>query len=137
MPSDMQQELDSSWGFRANMPASCAACQTTWHDLYTYAAAQWPTDRQALISSVRDPSIQGRFAPYTPLSTLDDFELAINALADDVLVPLPSFRVFYVATQGHVFLNGPLNETITSGVSLADFLQQLIDDDAGWSNVRP
>jgi len=138
MPSDMQAAIDDNWGFRANMPAGCSGCTTSWHELYAFIATTYPNDRMSLISSLRDPSIQGRFAPYTPLDTLDAFEVAINDLADGVITPLSNFRVFYLPQQGHVWLtSGQLDQLVVNNVSLEQFVRQQIDDDPGWTNVRP
>jgi hypothetical protein len=137
MPTDMQTAIDGNWGFRANMPADCAACSTNWHELYVHAATKWSGDRQSLISSLRDPSIQGRFAPYTPLDNLDAFEVAIEDFADQVVTPLASMKVFYVATTGHVWINSPLNQTVTNNVTLEQFLRMQVDDDPAWTSVRP
>src|SRR5688572_24341365 len=93
MPAGMQAAFDQEWGFVANVPPGCAACGSTWHELYVHAATAWPNDRHAFLSSLRDPSIQGRFDPYTPLDSLDDFQVAVNELADQILLPLPSFEV--------------------------------------------
>jgi hypothetical protein len=45
--------------------------------------------------------------------------------------------VFYVATPGHVWINNPLDQTSTDGVSLEAFLRLQIDDDPAWTSVRP
>jgi hypothetical protein len=138
MPSDMQAMFDGEWGFRANMPADCTDCATRWDALYTYASERWPNDRMSLISARYDFSIQGRFAPYTPMATLDDFAMAIDALADDVFAPLPNVHVFYIEENGHVYLpSTPLDQLVVSGTSLEEFLRLQIDDDAAWTDVRP
>lgn len=138
MPSDVQALFDASWGFRANMPADCDGCATGWDALYTYAATRWPEDRISIISSRYDPSIQDRFSPYTPLATLDDFAVAIDALADEVFVPLPNAHVFLIDIPGHVWLpSGPLDGLVVSGVSLEQFVRAQIEDDPAWADVRP
>jgi hypothetical protein len=138
MPSDMQADFDAAWGFRANMPADCTDCASRWDALYPYVAQRWPDDRMSLVSARYDYSIQERFAPYTPLATLEDFAIAIDALADEVLAPLPNVRVFYIEDNGHVYLpSTPLDELVVNGTSLEAFLRAQLDDDPGWSNVRP
>ena len=137
MPIEMQADIDDNWGFRANMPPDCTECEGGWHALYPYLSARYPNDRISLVSALFDFSIQERFAPYTPLDTLESFEPAINALADEVLVPLPNVRVYYIYDNGHVYLPGALDDLVVSGVSLEQFVRSQIDDDPGWSNVRP
>jgi hypothetical protein len=96
-------------------------------------AERWPDDRMSLVSARYDPSIQGRFAPYTPLATLDDFAMAIDSLADE-----PNVHVFYIEDEGHVYLpTTPLDQLIVDGTSMETFLRQQIDDDPAWTSVRP
>ena len=137
MPTEAQDMIDGNWGFRANMPAGCGDCATRWDALYTYIAERWPNDRMSFLSFTRDPSIQGRFRPYTALSNLDAFEAGLNALADDVLVPLPNFRVFFLEGTGHVLFNNGAFDLTQNGTTLGEFIQQQLDGDAAWADIRP
>jgi hypothetical protein len=137
MPLSAQDMMDASWNYRANMPPDCDDCASGWHALYAHGSARYPNDRISLVSALWDYSIQERFAPYTPLDSLDDFQIAIDAFADEIMIPLPNARVFYIPDNGHVYLPGALDEVVVGGVSLEQFVRRQIDDDPGWANVRP
>ena len=137
MPAAIQDLTATNWGWRDNVPSGCADCATSWHALYTHAAATYPDDRISLVSSLRDPSIQGRFGRYGGITSLAEFERGIEDLADAVLAPLPNARVFYTDSMGHVWTTGSLDGVSVGGTTLRTFIEQQVGDDPGWASVRP
>jgi hypothetical protein len=85
-----------------------------------------------LISSLQDYSI-GQFFGFTPST----YQAAINDLADNVIAPLANQRVFYIASNDHVWLNRNLTTITTGGTSLATFLQRELDPTQPFTSVRP
>jgi hypothetical protein len=45
--------------------------------------------------------------------------------------------VFFIANNGHVWLDRNLATVITGSTSLATFLERELDHSASWSIVRP
>jgi len=138
MPLTVQDDTDAEWGWRANLPSACDDCRAGWHNLYPYLSATYPDDRMSLVSSLRDPSIQGRFAPYSPLDTLLDFQSGILDLTETVLAPLGNMEVFLVPAVGHVWTIRPnLDSTVVDSVSLETFLRRQISNDPTWTSRLP
>lgn len=137
MSLSFQDLLEDSWQFRQHFPSSCQGCDGGGHALYTHLAERWPEDRLSVITNTRDPTIQSRLEPYTPLDDLDAYEEGLDVLADDVLGPLANFRVFYRDAEGHVLLGGAALAKSQNGVTLGTFITQQVTDDPDWSDVRP
>jgi len=130
----MQAIAFPNWGADANVPPGCPECATAWHELYPFASTAWPTDRMSLVSSRHDPSIGSRFG----IDPATEFPPAIDDLADQVIVPLPNMRVFYIEQQGHVWTAAAdIDQLVVDGTSLQAFLVQQITGDPAWANVRP
>jgi hypothetical protein len=132
MSQATQQVLRVAWGSAVNVPAGCAGCETEWHRFLPFLAAQHPTRRFSLISSVADYSI-GTFFGFTPQT----YQIAIADLADAVIAPLPNMKVFYLPGNDHVWLGRNLGAIASGGVSLSTFLHRQLGGDPGWASVRP
>ncbi len=132
MSQATQQTLRAAWGSAAGVPPGCAGCETEWHRFLPFLAAQHPTRRFSLISSVADYSI-GTFFGFTPQT----YQIAIADLADAVIAPLPNMKVFYLPGNEHVWLGRNLGGTASGGVTLSTFLHRQLGGDPGWANVRP
>jgi hypothetical protein len=127
-----QSQLRAAWGQVANLPAGCTGCDQAWHNFLPFLSARHPQRRFSLISSLQDYSI-GQFFGFTPST----YQAAINDLADNVIAPLANQRVFYIASNDHVWLNRNLTTITTGGTSLATFLQRELDPTQPFTSVRP
>jgi hypothetical protein len=105
---------------------------TSWTAYAPYLSAAHPDRRFSLISSLQDYSI-GTYFGFNPQT----YEAAVDDFADTVVAPLPNFRVFYIASNDHVWLNRDLATIATHVTSLSTFLAEQLAYDPAWISVRP
>jgi hypothetical protein len=143
----LQSAWRSAWNLNATLPAGCLPCKSKGlYHLLGYLATVHPSRRFALISSVGDLVIRqylgyGLEPPQTMTSA--QFSAGLDDLADKLLAPYANWHVYYIsggaAEQAwHVWLgSGTYTKTTVSGVKLIDWVNQMVQDDATWTNVRP
>ena len=121
-----------AWNLDSTLPAGCTACKQHLDALLPYVAAQFPSERGALLSYYDDDVIP----TFYGISTTD-MPAALDALATKDIDPQPNARYFYATGPGHVLLLG--GETIQSqkGVLLRDWIRTMITDKAGWDSLEP
>lgn len=98
---------------------------------------QFPHIKFALISSYADYVMSGfAYALGAPDSTTAVRDILITASDRQIGLDNPTHKVFYTETWGHTFTNYPLNETSSLGVTLADWLNGMLNN-GQWENIRP
>jgi hypothetical protein len=139
----LQNAWQAAWNLAKAKPAGCSKCTAgNIHAIQPYLAATYPKRRFGLIVAGGDLVLRGYYGQgYTPpalLMPLVDFQNGLNHLADTVLAPHKNFRVYYIASNKHVFLdNTALALTQVKGVKLVDWIAGLSSGAPGWKNVRP
>jgi hypothetical protein len=144
----LQQWWRDTWNLNDTLPADCAWCRGEdgggLVGLATYLAAKYPERRFGLLSTMEDSVIRSFFGyGYSPSCRspmgmrAEEFTAGLIDLRDNVLAPHDNFRTFYVNGDSHTFLGQPLSNTNVGGITLAEWIRQLVEDDPAWSNVGP
>jgi hypothetical protein len=137
-----------AWGAAASLPSDCTGCANGISALAPYLSAKYPDGRMSIITDVQDANIRQRYQLDGP-----GYAAALDALATDVLDPLPNFRHFYTAGNHHTLLsghialdtscgNGVLSVTSPPGTDCGQTLQafltaQLSGSLTGWTSSDP
>lgn len=145
----LQQQVRDLWNLDATLPQDCADCFNDdgggLINAVRYAADKYPDRRFGLISSTTDGVIRLFYGwgypncsnPQVPMPA-DVFRAGLAQLRDEVLAPYPNFRVYTIESGLHVWLlENPLGTTNVTGVSLTDWIREMIDGNEDWQNVVP
>jgi hypothetical protein len=135
--------LINVFGFEDTVDPDCALCLDKVDpsgglvNLIPHYADKYPGRRVSLISSLEDENISGQL-----LMTPEQYDAALNNLADNFAPSNPDFRVYFLAGDHHVWSDGDettnkMVDVVSEGVPLSTFLQQQVDNDPAWANVRP
>jgi hypothetical protein len=131
--SDLRTAWFDSWGLATTVTPLCPDCGDDLSLVVDALAAKYPDDRLALLSTLRD----GTISWYLGLSA-DQFQAALLQLVNERIAPHANARAFVVTDSAHVtdhvLLWGRADYTSES-VTLADWLGQMLSDDAGWSTL--
>jgi hypothetical protein len=120
----------TNWNFTAALPLECASCESNVSSLYGFIATSAPTGRLALLSYTQDETIRSYFG----LSAVQ-FASGLDELAAAEFSPYTNLAYFFVPGQDHVLALTPsLN---VNGVTLQQFLTQMINDDPAWTSQHP
>ena len=144
----LQQHWRDTWNLNATLPSGCTWC--TGDDggglvgFASYLAAKYPDHRFGLLSTMADSVIRGFFGygySATCMSPAnmpaDDFAAGLVDLRDRVVGPYGNFHTYYVEGDSHTFLGQPLSNTTVGGVTLAEWIRRLVENDPAWSNLGP
>jgi hypothetical protein len=63
------------------------------------------------------------------------FETGLQEVITKDLDPVPTFKYFTVNASGHVLWFSP--ELATNGVTVQQFVTQMVTDDMAWASVHP
>jgi hypothetical protein len=118
-----------AWGLTDWIP--CSECETEPSAVYPFLAGKYTNDRMALLSSLQDGVIRVFF-----FLDGNQFQTALEALATDVLAPLPKFEHFFVAGQTHTMVGHPADFSV-GDLGLWMWLTQMVTDDAAWTTAEP
>jgi hypothetical protein len=146
----LQSLTRTLWNLDAALPADCTACTGAdgggLGNAATYLAAKYQNDRLALITSTRDGVIRSFLGFGYPDCTTGgnpipepDYTTAITMLRDTTLAPHDNFRVWTIESGLHVWLvgRGSLSSEVSHGVTLADWITQMLDGTTPWNSVAP
>jgi len=126
---DLLKNWFVAWGLLDWIP--CSECATEYSAVYPYLAGKYTSDRLALLSSLQDVVIRTYF-----FLDADQFQIALEALATDVLDPLPKFEHFFVAGDSHTMIGNPADFSVGE-LGLWTWLTQMVTDDAAWTSAEP
>jgi len=121
----------ASWGLDRTLGPICPTCKQDMSALVSNLAAQFPSDRMALLSYTQDGVIRTYFG-----QTEAEFQANLYSLAASKLDPLPQARYYFVTGTGHTFLGKP-SATTAQGVPLWTWITQFVNDDAAWTSTKP
>jgi hypothetical protein len=143
-PAVLRSAFYASWSLGEALDPVCAGCRSDLSAAFSALSVRYPADRIAFLSHLRDPVMSA----FT-LSTPEAFEAALRRLEATVLAPTPNARAFYDSDGGavdaHMLLtpsqpSGTASYVAThveGGLTLADWLEQMVSDDPRWASVVP
>jgi len=120
----------STWGLTKTAPASCPACLQSLSGFLAFYQKEFPNQKAALLSYAQDSTLPGYF--MIPQQQFD------MGLAEDIatyFTPGANSKVFIAANAGHVLWFTPM--LTTNGVTLQQFLTQMVTDDPAWADEQP
>jgi hypothetical protein len=142
-PLCLQEKWSELWGFDDTIPADCEGCFPSQGggivNIGRHIAKKHPNQRLGLISSTGDAIIRFFFGfggndctalfPQTPQSL---FEAALVTAREEYFNEPPEvWGTFYIDnTDQHTWLGENLTDVVVDGVSLADWIADLIDGQA-------
>jgi hypothetical protein len=129
-PNTRELTIRAAWNLAATLPPGCAGCAASLDVLYGFYANEYPNSRAALLSYQQDNVLPSFYDIDTAHFTTGLAETEA-AWFDETT----NFRFFNVSGTGHVLWTSP--STTTGTTSVQQFLQQMVDDDPGWTSVTP
>ncbi|MFL5301982.1 MAG: pectin acetylesterase-family hydrolase, partial [Anaeromyxobacteraceae bacterium] len=128
---ELRTRWRAAWNIDPVLDAACAGCRDDLSLIVPALVSRHPADRFALLSSTQDAVIRSFALLPPPL-----FEAALRKTVIDRFDPLPQARTFLVAGDAHVLVAAPARYT-ASGVTLTEWLRQIVERDPAWKSVGP
>jgi hypothetical protein len=130
VPPSLRSAWYAAWGLESTLGATCPGCADDLSLSVDAVAAAYPDDRLALLSYRQDATIRyfmnGMSSPA--------FDAALLELVGLRITPHANARAFLLDGTSHVLLPGAASIE-SGGVNLADWLDLMLSDDAGWATV--
>jgi hypothetical protein len=144
----LQEQWRTDFNFDATLPADCSACRGAdgggLGNLLPYYAAKYPDERMGLLSTTQDDTIRSFFG-YGYSATCDvpirggmppaDFEAGLLELR--TIDTSANFHTFYMMGTQHTFLYDDLDAAMVGGITLRQWITELVDADPAWNDVGP
>ncbi|UJR86635.1 pectinacetylesterase family protein [Sandaracinus amylolyticus] len=142
----LQQKARDLWHIA--VPEDCPQCALEDGGglvaLWPYLAIKYPGRRIGLLSNTRDGVIRSFYgygfsegcATNAQMSATH-FSAGLIDLRDNVLAPHDQHATFYVEGGAHTFLISDLGRPMAGGITLAEWVRRMIDDDPAWTDVGP
>lgn len=119
-----------SWNLDATLPPGCEECKEDTSALLPFYAKTFTDHRGALLSYTQDTVI----SQFNLIDT-DKFAEGLDQVAKDLIDPHPNLHYFFVGGKGHVLMGDPT--LATNGVTVKQWLTQMVSDDAAWASQHP
>ena len=130
MPNVTEQAQRANWNLAATLPPGCTTCAIGFDGIFGFYASVFPNSRGALLIYDPDSVLPNYFG-----ISASTFTTGLSELETAQFNPNPHLRYFNATGPNHVlFLNPTLT---TSGVTLQQFITQMVTDDPNWINVHP
>jgi pectinacetylesterase len=123
-------EQSKQWNLPAALPPGCADCAKGLDALFGYYAKAFPDHSGVLLSYTLD-SVLPTFSGISA----DQFDTGLEEDLATYFAPNPNLKSFLVDAAGHVLFFNPA--LATKGVTLNQFLTQMVTDDKAWASVHP
>lgn len=121
------QAQRTQWNLAATLPPGCGACATRLDAIFSYYASVFPSHRAALLSYTRDNVLSLFFG-----ISQTQFNAGLDEVIANQFDPFPNRHTFIVPGTNHVLWS---NSALTaSGVTLAEWISQMVNDDPGWTS---
>ncbi len=146
----LQQQTRTLWNLDAALPAGCTSCTNAdgggLGNAATYLADTYKDRRMALLTSTGDGTIRSFLGFGYPNCTSGgspmpeaDYTTAITMLRDTTLAGHDNFRVWTIQSALHVWLvgRGAMSTETSHGVTLEDWITQMLDPNSTWNSVAP
>jgi hypothetical protein len=131
VPPSERDAWFTTWKLGDVVDPFCPACRTDLSAAYTALTSRYRGDRMALLSSLQDVTIRTYF-----MLTPDAFQTALLQLIADHITPTVGFRTFVITGEQHTLLSTMTTST-TNNVVLEPWLNDMVNDKAGWVSVQP
>jgi hypothetical protein len=140
IPQSRRDEWYASWDLAHTLDPLCGVVSTSCNPDLSQAIgalrARYPQDRIALLSSLQDLVIRGYIG-----RSAGEYQTALLDLVDQrfstATPSVPGAHAFLVEGSGHGLFSDVESWTV-AGTSLPEWLNQMIDDDPGWTTLgRP
>lgn len=118
------------WNLPATLPPGCTDCSKGLDALFGFYAKAFPDHRGALLSYTKD-TVLSQFSGITT----DQFNTGLEQDLTTYFAPNPNLKSFLVDNSAHVLFFNP--KLTTKGVTLNQFLTQMVNDDKAWASVHP
>jgi hypothetical protein len=120
----------AAWNLAATLPPGCTNCTKDLTQSFAFYAKAFPGQRAALLSYTLDSVLPTYFG-----ISESEFTTGLDELTAAQFDPTANFKYFEVNASGHVLWFDP--QLTTNGVTLQQFLTQMVDDDKDWASVHP
>jgi hypothetical protein len=131
LPASEKDAWITAWNIGDLIDSMCAGCRSDFSALESMLTSRYPNDRKALLSSLQDMTIRTYF-----MLTPDQFQADLLQMIADRIDPTIAFRTFLITGQQHTLL-GTMTTSTTGGVVLESWLDDMVNDHAGWPSVKP
>jgi hypothetical protein len=134
MPADVmvqfEDEQRTNWDLASTLPPGCTDCLQHLDGLIPFYAKTFPDHRGALLSYTQDSVLPTFFGIQT-----SQFTAGLEELTSKDFDPTPNLKYFLVNASGHVLLFSPT--LATNGVTLKQFVTEMVTDQKDWASVHP
>ncbi len=136
MPADIEADGygeandRTAWNLAATLPPACTACKQSLVGLLGFYNQQYPDHRATLLSYIADSTLPSFFGVSEA-----QFEQGLNEDISMYFTASSPFKAFTVNASGHVLWFDP--QLTTGGVTLQQFITQMVTDDAAWASAHP
>ena len=130
IPSANTATSEAAWNLAATLPPACSACKKGLDALFPFYAKSFPGQRGALLSYIQDAVLP----TYFGISEMQ-FETGLSEVTSKDLDPTSSLKYFLVNASGHVLWFSP--QLATNGVTVQQFVTQMVTDAKDWNSVHP
>lgn len=139
-PIDWQNLTREAWNAEPAIPEGCGDACNDFHATFLFHLDTWPDARVGLISSLEDSTIRyfmGLAQDSGGSVSGVTYRAALGELLDTIFAVRDNTSVFYTTGADHVFLyEDPLSNTEVNGITLNDWLTQMLGD-SRWGLVLP
>ena len=126
-PNTEEQQWRAQWNLAATLPPGCSACATSFDVIFAFYANEFPASRGALLSYTQDSVLP----LFYGIST-SKFTQGLGELETQQFAPTSTLKFFNEAGSGHELWFTP--SLTTNGVTVQQFVTQMVTDDANWSS---
>lgn len=143
----LQTMVRDAWSLDDAVPDDCAQCSCDdgggLVNVLPWAAARYPDRRFAFLTSLEDTTMRTFYGyGYSPRCNFpqnmpgEDYAAGVLA-ARELLATHPNFRTFYVEGEQHTFTYQSLAVNEVDGVTVGEWLGQMLRGDEAWEHVGP
>jgi len=137
MPADVESQGGGfealqrvQWNLAATLPPGCSACAQDLSTIFGFYAQALPSNHAALLSYTLDTVI-----PLFYGLTTAQFTAGLDELVSTEFAPNANFRYFLDAAASHILWFMP--SLTSAGVTMKQFVTEMVTDDAAWASVQP
>ncbi len=120
----------TQWNLAATLPPGCTGCAEDLSAIFGFYAQAFPGSRGALLSYTQDSVI-----PIFDGITTAEFTTGLDEMLAAQVTPNPSLRYFLDDAAGHELWPAPL--LASTGVTVQQFLTDMVTDNPAWASVSP
>jgi hypothetical protein len=134
MPPDVPigelQTWIQMWGLSATAPAGCPACLQSLAGFFGFYEKNLPTHHGALLSYAEDSTLPDYF-----MISQQQFDMGLAEDVSTYFTPGANLKCFIAPGAGHVLWFSP--DLATKGVTLRQFLTDMVTDAPAWADAQP